>query len=517
MKTRRYAATLAVALLFSAPVALAQATVLRYPVSSDPAALESALVSELISGQIALDLRVGLFRFNADTELEPYLVSEWTVSDDGLVYTFTLRDDAKWHNGRAIVAADIKAGWERYLDPQVGAQAGGDPWRDVAGGPELYAGEAEELVGVQVLDDHTLQVTLSRPSIDFLQELALSSTWVVPQKAVVAGQPRWVDGPVGGGPFRFVEWVPGSRIVFEAFDDFFLGRPEIDRLEYVIVPDANTALAQFEAGELDIVAVPPAQLARVVGDPVLGPQVAYFTRAQLQYAGLNQDVFEPFRDPLVRQAFFQAIDRDTIAQVIQNGAWTNATGLVPPNIPEHNPELETFGYDPEAAREALAAAGYPGGAGFPALEIATLDSTVGEAIAAMIAANLGIPIQVIQPERGDMINGLWGHDRWQFFHFGWTASQPSASVWTYDMLYSGLDSNFSRYSNTDVDAAIDLARSTLDAAEATAAWQEAEQIALEDAALIPLGYNRYIYLVSPEVHGFTASLLGPLSFHGVSK
>ncbi len=508
---------LATLLLILTASAVAQGTVLRYPITSDPATLEPGLVKELFSSEIALNLHAGLFMYDGDTEVVPYLVDTYSVSDDGLVYTFTLRTDVQWHNGRPIVANDFKVGWERYLDPNVGSQTGGEPWRNVVGGPELYAGTATELTGVRAVDDHTLEVTLAAPSSSFLQELAMPVMWVVPQEAVEAGQPTWVENPVGAGPFTFVEWVPGSRLVLAANDDFFLGRPQIDRIEYHVVPDASTALAQFEAGELDIVAAPASQLGRIGDDPVLSQQLKFFTRAQIQYAGMNSSMFEPFNDPLVRQAFFQAIDRDTIAESVQNGAWENAEGLVPPNIPQYDPSLTTFPYDPEAARELLAQAGYPGGSGFPTVEIATLTSTVGEAIAAMLRANLGITVEVLQPERGDMIDGLWAHDRWQFFHFGWTADTASASVWTYEMLYCGLDSNFSTYCNDDVTAAIDQARTTQNVDEATEAWRTAERIAMEDAALIPLGYARYIYLVNPDVEGFAANLLGPIGFHGVTK
>ncbi|MCC6616133.1 MAG: ABC transporter substrate-binding protein [Anaerolineae bacterium] len=491
--------------------------VVRYPITSDPASLEPGLVKELYSAEIALSLHAGLFTYDADTNVVPYMVKEYTVSDDGLVYTFTLYDNILWHNGRPVVAADFKAGWERYLDANVGAQSAGVPWADVGGGPEMFAGEADELTGVQALDDTTLEVTLIQPSNTFLQNLAVPITWVVPEEAVVAGSPEWVDGPVGAGPFKFVEWTPNVSLVLEANDDFFLGRPSVDRIEYLVVPDANTALAQYEAGELDIVAVPPAALQRVSEDAVLSEQLAYFTRAQLRYAGMNQDMFEPFKDARVREAFNHAIDMNVIVTQLLNNAWTPPTGLVPPHIPQYNPDLAAFTYDPALAQQLLADAGYPGGEGFPVLELATLDTTQAEAVAAMLNANLGITVEIVQPERGDMIDGLWAGDRWQFFLFGWTADTPSASVWTYELLYCDLDSNFSNYCNPEVDAAIDQARTTLDVAESTSYWQQAESLAMADAAVIPMGYARFIYLVNPAVEGFVANLFGPIGFAGVSK
>jgi oligopeptide transport system substrate-binding protein len=489
---------------------------LRFPITSDPASLEPGLVKELYSGQLALNLHAGLFTYDADTNVVPYLVDTYDVSDDGTVYTFHIRDNALWHNGRPVVAEDFKLGWERYLDPNVGAQTAGEPFFQIVGGEALWNGEADELTGAVALDDKTLQVTLTGPSLTFLQDLAVPVMWVVPSEAVVPGSPEWVGDPVGAGPYRFVEWVPNVHIVLEANDDFFLGRPAVDRIEFVIVPDESTALAQFEAGELDAVPVPPSDLERVTNDPVLGEELAYFTRAQLRYAGMNQSMFEPFKDVRVRQAFNYAIDKQVIAHNILNDSWTVATGLVPPHIPEYNPDLAGYAYDPAMAQQLMADAGYPNGEGFPLLELATLDTTTAEAIAAMLNTNLGITVEIVQPERGDMIDGLWAHDRWQFFLFGWTADSPSASVWTYELIYCGLDSNFSTYCNEDVDALVDQAQAATEMDAATGYWQEAEMLAMEDAALIPLGYARYIYLVNPDVSGFQANMFGPMGFDSVT-
>ncbi len=495
------------------PVARAQAPVtLRFPITSDPASLEPGLVKELYAGQLALNLHAGLFTYDAESNVVPYLVETYDVSDDGTVYTFNLHENATWHNGRAVTAQDFKLGWERYLDPNVGAQTAGEPFNQIVGGAAMWNGEADELEGVVALDEKTLQVTLTGPSLTFLQDLAVPVMWVVPSEAVVPGSPEWVDGPVGAGPYRFVEWTPNVRILLEANDDFFLGRPAVDRIEFVIVPDASTALAQFEAGELHIVGVPPSDLARVTNDPVLSEQLAYFTRAQLRYAGMNQSMFEPFQDVRVRQAFNYAIDKQVIATNILNDSQEVATGLVPPNIPEYNPDLEGYPYDPAMAQQLMADAGYPNGEGFPVLELATLSTTEAEAVAAMLAGNLGITVEILQPERGDMISGLWAHDRWQMFLFGWTADSPSASVWTYELLYCGLDSNFSTYCNEEVDALIDQARAATDMDTAIAAWQAAEALAMEDAAMIPTGYARYIYLVNPAVSGFQANMFGPMGF-----
>ena len=489
-------------------------TTIRFPLTSDPSTLEAGIAKELYATQVALNLHIGLFDYDANTELVPYAVKEYEVSEDNTVYTFHLHENIVWHNGRPLVAEDFKKGWERHLDPNVGAQDAGEGLYAILGAEEVFTGEAEEISGVKVIDDYTLEVTLTQPSLSFLYKLAMqSASWIVPEEAVKSGEAGWVDQPVGAGPYKFVEWTPGVKIVLESNPDFFLGEPEIDIIEFLIVPDNNTSLAMFESGELDFAPVPSAELDRLG----TSDELHFWTKGQLQYLGMNQSVFEPFKDVRIRQAFNYAIDRKIIIESVLKNVLEPATGLVPPNIPEYNADLEGYAYDPAKAQELLAEAGYPNGEGFPVLDLATLSTTVGEAIAAQLSANLNITVEVLQPERGDMISGLWSHDKWDFYYFGWTAEMPSASIWTYELLYSGLDSNFATYSNAEVDAQIDQAMSATDFETAKQHWQEAERLAVEDAAMIPFGYTQSIYMVNSEISDFNCNLFGPMGFYSLTK
>ena len=277
----------------AAPVAKAP-TVLRIPLASDPKSLEPGLVLELVSGYVAENLHAGLLRYNTENEVSPYLAEKYEISEDGLTYTFYLSKDAKWHNGRAIVAGDFKKGVERYLDPAVAAQAGSEYFGAIAGAQDVLEGKTKEVTGVEVVDDHTLKITTTATDPNFLMRLAASSTWLVPSEAVVEGKAEWVDQPVGAGPFKFVEWKRNEKIVLEAWDEFFLGKPTVDRIEYYVVPDTNTALAQYEAGELDVVQVTGANLRRVSADPVLSQQLHKWPLARLRYFGLNRAVVKEF-------------------------------------------------------------------------------------------------------------------------------------------------------------------------------------------------------------------------------
>lgn len=492
-------------------------TVLRVPIASDPKSLEPGLVLELLSGWIAQNLHAGLLTYDENTKIKPYLAERWEMSGDGLTYTFYLRKDAKWHNGRPIVAADIKKGWERYLDPNVAAQAGADYLGNIKGAQDILDGKTKELAGVEAVDDYTLKVTLEKPDSGFLLKLATSSTWTVPPEAVVEGKPEWKDKPVGAGPFKFVEQKTNEKLVLEAWDGFFLGRPSVDRIEYYVVPDPATILAQYEAGELDIASVRAVDLQRVQQDPKLSQELKFWTRAQLVYFGLNMYKVDVFKDKRVRQAFNYALNKQELVEKLLFNAYKPATGLVPPGISEYNPNLKGYEYNPEKARQLLAEAGFPEGKGFPTVQITCIasDSTLCEAFAAQENQNLGLNIEVNIVERGEMIKGLWDHKTWDIFYWGWTADFPSAEVWTHQLLHSGLGSNFFGYENPEFDAIVDAARQTVDEAKRVALWQQAEEMAMEDAAMIPFAYSSYIYLVKPYVKGYTCNLTGPMWYKDV--
>lgn len=493
-------------------------TVLRIPVASDPKSFEPALTAELVSLWIAENLHAGLVRYDFRGKVEPYLAEKYQISPDGRIYTFTLRQGIKWQNGRPIVASDFKKGWERYLDPKIPAQLAPDYLGGIRGARDVIAGRTRDLGGVQAPDDRTLKVALVSADPSFLLRLASAVTWVVPEEAVVAGKPEWKDKPVGAGPFKFVEWRRNEKIVLEAWDGFFLGRPTVDRIEYRVVPDRATSLAQYEAGELDLVEVAGSDLRRITGDPVLSKQLHYWTGARLQYFGLNMYKMDVFKDKRVRQAFNYALNKQEIVDRVLFNAVKPATGLVPQGIPEYNPKLKGYEYNPERAQQLLAEAGFPGGRGFPAFQVSSdgRSTTVLEAFAAQIRQNLGVNVEVNVVERGQMVKGLWDHKTWSAFFWGWTADFPSAEIWTHQLLHGGLDSNFFGYNNPEFDKIVDQARATLDESKRKALWQRAEQIAMDDAAMIPFSYFQYIYLVKPSVKGVLFRFDGPYWFKNIT-
>jgi len=486
-------------------------TVLRFPISRDPRTLEPGLFLELITGYIAKDMHAGLIRYNEKMELVPYIAKEWTISADGLTYTFKLRDDVKFHNGRKVVADDFVYTFTRILNPKVKAAAGPANLAKVKGVKDFIDGKVTSVEGLQAPDATTFKIVMAQPDPALMLRLGTNFMAVVPKEAVIDGEAKWKDKPVGAGAFRYVDWQPNVKVVLEANPDYFLGKPKIDRIEYLTIPDTATALAQYQKGEIDILGVSGAQLAQIERDATLSKELNQWSRGQLTFFVLNEKRVPAFKDKNVRQAFNYALNRKDLIEKVMRNDRTLATGYVPIGIPEAIPNEVGYAYDVAKAKELMAKAGFADGKGFPKIEFVTTapEQTLAEAITAQLKANLGIDIAVRIGESGDVLNGLWAKDKWDIVSWGWSADRPASEVWLYELLYSKAESNFASYANPEYDKLVDKALAETDPAKRLAAWRDVAKMANDEAPMIPFGFAKHLYLVKPYVKGFSADLLGP--------
>jgi ABC-type transport system substrate-binding protein len=497
-----------------APTKPAAPTILRVRYARDPKSLEPGLFIELVTGWICTDLHAGLLRFDDKNQVSAHIAKSWVISPDGLTYTFTLRDDVKFHNGRKVVASDFVYTFNRDLNPKVTAAAGATNLSKVKGAADVLAGKAATAEGFSAPDDATFKIVLAQPDPALILRLATVYMSVIPKEAVIDGEAKWKDKPVGAGAFRFVEWQPNVKVVLEANPDYFLGAPKVNRVEHLTVPDATTALAQYQKGEIDVLNVSGAQLDQIGKDATLTKELKEYPRAQLTYFGMNENRVPAFKDFRVRQAFIYAIDRQTLVEKVMRNDRFVATGYVPNGMPDGPVGEKAYAYDPAKAKDLMTQAGFPGGKGFPKIEfVSTADeSSLLEAAVNMLKTNLGIDVTVRIGESGDVLAGMWAHDKWDMWSWGWSADRPSAEVWLYELLYSTLDSNFASYKNPAYDKLVDAAQKETDAAKRAVAWQAVEKMAYDEAPLIPFGFTKFLYLVKPSVTGFTVGLLGPSGF-----
>ena len=366
MRKLFFAGAAMVALLVAAPVLAAEqpkqggAAIVTF--NNDLTTLDPQVGYDWQNWSVIKSIFDGLMDYKpGTTELEPDLAESYTVSDDGLTYTFKLRDGVKFHNGRVMTAADVKYSLERAVSPATQSPGGGY-FGAIAGYDDVVGGKATELSGVVATDDKTVTITLTRPDATFLHLMAINFGYVVPKEEVEKAGADWGKAPVGTGAFKVVEWAPGQRLVLERNKDYYRpGVPYLDKLTFEFGQDPTVAVLRIKNGEIDIVGdgIPPAQFAEIMGDPSNKDLIAEGEQLHTGYLTMNVTQ-APLDDVKVRQAINMAINKDRIVKIINNRA-KPANQALPPAMPGYNADQKGFAYDPDGAKKLLAEAGHAEG------------------------------------------------------------------------------------------------------------------------------------------------------------
>jgi ABC-type transport system substrate-binding protein len=321
--------------------------------------------------QVLLNIFDGLVQYDPQT-LQPVaaLAESWDISDDGLVYTFHLRE-ARFHDGSGFTAHDVVNSFNRLANPPagiipgptyaapliVGSIAG---YADIqVGYEESLRGLAQSLTGLRVVDDRTVEITLSVPNSAFLSTLTMPPAAIIPLEKAV--NPTAFSGnPVGTGPFMVEEWAPQDHVTLVRNPNYWGEAPALDRVILRMIPDKSAMMAEFLAGNLDIALVPPSDIVRIRADSAFQGRVQ--EQSILSVFWLIPNLTRPPLDNLqVRQALAIAIDRQAIVASVLQGQGVPAHGPLPPGLPAYDPNYNPFPFDPNRARELLAQAGFPNG------------------------------------------------------------------------------------------------------------------------------------------------------------
>ena len=489
--------------------------ILRLAQTAEPTTLDPAQVQDGPTIELLMHVYDGLVQWTPDNRLAPALAEKWEISKDGATYTFHLRKDAKFHNGRPLTAQDFVYSITRALDPKTTSPVAMVYLNDLIGAAEFNAGTSAALPGVSAPDEHTLRLTIDRPKAYFLAKLTYPTAYAVCREEIEKTGGRVTDGSmVGTGPFRLAEYTKGDRLVLDANKDYFDGPPRLARIERRILLQNETRRDKFEAGELDITDLSMAAYRADRNDPKLQPLIHQFERPSVYYMALNQKAFAPFKDVRVRQAFAHAIDKAELIRTVHEGVPRRAEGIVPFGVPGHDPEFKGLPFDPARARKLLAEAGYPGGSGFPAVKLsfrASVDDIRNTAvkIAADLKDNLGITVQLDETEwaaflarrnRGDM----------PFYFLRWAADYLDPQNFLSTMLHTNAPENTLGYSNPEFDRLCDVADGMLDEKSRMATYHKAEKIAVTDAPWVPIYFQKDVELWNPRLKGVEDSLMGHL-------
>ena len=373
-------------------------------------------------------------------------------------------------------------------------------------------GNTTELAGVTVVDDHTLDVRFEQSDVLF----PIYPIWFMDSGIIEEHGADWASKTSAGtGPFKFVEWNRGQNVRLAAHNDYWGEGPFIDGVNFLIVPSDDTAISMYEAGELDAIYVDAQAGRRVLRDDRFEPDRRLVPAGQIQYLGMNQTQYEPFKDVRVREAVCISIDRDAMVKGLYGGAAFPLYGQITAGVAGYNPDLKPIPYDPDRAKALLAEAGYPNGEGLPPIKVTSVAPRKDELAyyANQLKTVLGIPVEVEVVERGSHIKKMNAGEV-AFFPWGWTAGYPDGLYFLSDVWYGPSPYNRSRWQNDKFDELIDQSRKTADNDARYALYQEAEQILLNDWGTCPTTVRMQVAAVKPNVKGVH---LTPVPFPRVQR
>jgi len=496
------------------PGGLPQKQVLKVRLSTNPPSLDPAHGTDTSSGFLQALIFEPLVKYHPTTmELIPGVAESWKISDDATTYTFNLKKGVKFHNGREVTAEDFRYSFERLVDPAIKAERA---WvvNKISGSTEFAAGETEHIAGIETPDPYTLVLHTDEPLSIFMPQLAMHNAGVVPREEAELWGDEFSSHPVGCGPFKFVSWAHDVDLRLEAFQGYHGNVPRIRHVQFRILPDDTVAYLEYKTGGLDLLNPLPTGQLRAIQQEMPG-QVDIRTTLGTYFMSFNLE-HEPFKDnKKLRQAFNYAINKRKICENIEEGRCVPARGILPPDMPGFDPDLDGYPYDPGKAERLMAEAGYPNGEGLPEITLWYNTSQGHQAICEFIQAelaNLGVKIRLKNVEWAAYLKATEAGEP-SFFRLGWIADYPDPDTFLYSKLHSrmideqGTD-NESRYRNPQFDALLDRARSLMNIDERIPLYREAERIAVEDAPWVFIYHYGEAILVNPRVRGFVHAAQG---------
>jgi ABC-type transport system substrate-binding protein len=474
-----------------------------------PRNLDPAFSTDIYSVIIIQQLFDGLVQFDQNLNVVPAIATNWTVSSDGLSYTFNLREDVNFHNGRPVTAADFVYSFTRILDPQKRASALSF-FEKVKGAASYLNGDSQEVAGLKALDSHTLEVTLKEPFSPFLYVLAMKSSKVMPKEEVERRGKDFGLHPVGTGPFRMESW-DGSKITLIANTDYYEGRPYLDRVIYTIYPGAQhqKIFEDFLAGNLEEAFVIGASREKMAQTKTY----QYYRKPSLSLMFYGMNCTNPLlSDERVRLAINLGINKQRIINEVFRDQFIPAETIMPPGMVGYTPENSTYIYDPERARVLLTEAGYgPAQNRLSLTLLSASKSDVAQKELAMVAtdlADVGVDLKIKYETDWPTFEAALSRAGLQLYRYAWFADIPDPDNFLNILCGSKSRYNFMRYRNSKVDRLLYQALVETDLIKRVSLYREAERIILEDAPMVPFMYLTFESVFQPYVKGLEISALG---------
>ncbi|MEI6136926.1 MAG: peptide ABC transporter substrate-binding protein [Chloroflexota bacterium] len=484
---------------------------------TNPTTLDPHIASDSTSAEYIVELFSGLVTISPKLELQLDLAKSVDISSDGKTYTFVLRDNATFQDGRKVTADDVKWSIERASSKALSSPTAMSYLGDIVGMPEYFQGKAQSIAGIEVVDPATIRFRIDAPKPYFLAKLSYPTAFVVDRKQLEAEPRNWTRKPNGTGPYQLTEFTLGERLVLTSYDNFYLGKPKLKQAFYLI--SGGSALTRFESNELDVAPISINDIDRAL-DPSQALHKLYQQSPQfsISYLAFNAKL-PPFDDPAVRRAMGLAIDRKKITEVTFKGMLAPASGILMPGLPGFTPDVKTLQFNPDAAKAELAKSKYAVGAsgasgpsatgGKIPMPTITMTEVGGGASAGTDTQayleqwknTLGLNIEVKQLDFPTFIADQQA-GKLQMFSAAWIMDYPDPEDILDIKFHSKSPLNDSGYANAAVDKLLDEARSDQNADHRLGLYRQAEKLLIDDAAWLPLYYSLSHQVVNAAVSGW---------------
>ncbi len=461
----------------------------------------------------------GLVRLDSNLNIAPAGAESWEIKDGGKTFIFHIRKNLKFGNGDPVTAEDFAYSLNRAFSPDFTDSNTAYYLSNISGSMDVQQGKAKTVSGVKVIDPQTLEIDLDKPAVYFLYQLTFPASFVVSRKAIEANPKNWVDTAFGTGPFMIKEWKHNHSITLVPNPNYWLGKPQLPEIDMPLIADPSQALKMYQAGQLDIMGAysfPPDQISAVTSDPAFHQLNQFF----VAYIGFN-NARSPFSNVKVRQAFAKAVDKVTLINKVLEGVVVEADTIIPQGMPGYNKDAAKIqAFDPAAAKQLLADAGYPGGQNFPKVSLAinSQDSAytkIANALQQMWQQNLGVTVNInaedlnkFNDDLTAMANDPNSPSALDFYISVWGADYPDPQNFVSQQLRTGVGNNNGHYSNAQFDALVDQADVEPNLLNRLPLYQQAEQIALTEVGWLPLYYGKANVLIRSTVKGLVLTPQG---------
>lgn len=476
---------------------------LRLP-GDDPLTLDPALVTDVTSATYVVELFGGLVMLDKDLKVVPDIAREWKVSDDGLRYTFSLRDDVVFSgSGRGVRAQDFKYSMERAAAPDTDSPTADTYLGDIVGAKDMIRNKTKEISGIKVIDDRTLEITIDAAKPYFLAKLTYPTAFAVDKEQIERDKRNWTRRPNGTGPFKLQEWKIGERVVLVPNERYHGDpKPQLKKVTFNLA--GGSSLTQYENDEIDLAEVGINDIERIrdKGER-LNKEFVEKPELATRYVAFNTKQ-PPFDDPKVRQAFAMAVDKQRIVDVVLRKIMPVADTILPPGMPGFSAEIKGLRYDPAKAKQLLQESKYQGRLPRVVMTLSGQGQNVGPTIEAMLEMwkqALGVEVEVEQVETATFFQDV-RRGRYQMWNQGWSADYPDPENFLDIHFYSESRQNETGYKNSDVDQLIIQARTERDQPRRFALYGQIERQLLQDSPWIPLFHDSSARLVKPYVKGW---------------